>query len=168
MSNRGPIDVLKDAVDRSDLEAGMEIIDGIGDWADMESATALLREREKTSASSVYLLGHLWVRYRKWEDAHDCFRVAAALGINSANYRAGLIVRDHGAGLSNAPRLTALELFAIAAQNGHIWSRQIVLREKAKLSATANLRYWLHRLIFLPFSLLAALAIKSQRDRMRY
>ena len=161
-------DLLQATLDRVALEEGMEIVDGISDWSEMQKIIALLRTQESQSASASYLLGHLWVRYGKWDDAYNCFLTSANFGINSANYRAGQIIRDHGAEVESKTKVSASDLFSLAARNGHIWSRQIILKENAKLSFVRRLIWWMHRFLFLPLKLLGAAVFNIRHDDMRY
>jgi hypothetical protein len=168
MSNTNPSEMLRRAVESHDLETGMDVIDKINDWPEMEQAIEALRKQEMQSPVSSYLLGHLWVRYERWVDAYGCFLRAANLGLNSAHYRAGQILRDHELKFGVKSEISAVDLFSAAARNGHIWSQNILLKERAKSSRAARVVWWLHRLILFPLRLLSSKVFKSRRDNIRY
>jgi TPR repeat protein len=170
METKNKIEAFKRAVELRDLDAALLAINDISTWEEMEVAISFLKSdgTAENSATASFLLGDIMMRYENWTEAYDGFLKAAELGLNSAYYRAGLILTDHPSDLISKEKKKPITLFRIAANNGHIWSKLLVLRHDARNSVLAVVILYFNKLVLLPLKLFRAIAVKSRRDEMRY
>jgi TPR repeat protein len=170
MSNKTLTDLLRQVISDKDLEKGIDLVDNIKEWPEMDEAISFLKEQKDINglATASFLLGDINARYKKWNEAYQYYMISAQSGINSGNYKAAQILRDHESEVGSMATVNAYDLFSVAAENGHIWSQMALLKKDANSSLLARLNWWLNRVVLLPLRLLHSMIGKSRRDDMRY
>lgn len=170
MSSKTLTDLLRQVISDKDLEKGMDLVDNMKEWPEMDEAISFLKEQKDINglATASFLLGDINARYQKWSEAYQYYMISAQSGINSGNYKAAQILRDHESEVGSMATVNAYDLFSVAAKNGHIWSQMAILKKDANSSLLARLNWWLNRVVLLPLRLLHSMIGKSRRDDMRY